>query len=108
MSQYQHEVTNCCCPTVYLSICFILITLINEQHPLKRVIFDEDTALSNSTEVTNLLVDELKISMDTTCGDASWINGKNEIHNRSIHNMVKELFLKVISMTKKLCCAEEI
>ena len=25
--------------------------------------------------------------METTVGDASWLNVKNEIHNRSIHNM---------------------
>ena len=28
--------------------------------------------------------------MGTAGGDASWINGKNEIHNRIIHNMVRE------------------
>ena len=61
----------------------------NEKHPFKRVRFDEDSALSNSTDVTNLLINEFKISMETTGGDAFWINGKNEIHNKSIHNMVR-------------------
>ena len=28
--------------------------------------------------------------METTGGDASWINGNNKIHNRSIHTMVRE------------------
>ena len=55
----------------------ILTTLINEQHSCKRVRFDEDIALANWTDVTNLLVDEFKISMETTGSDASWINGNN-------------------------------
>ena len=66
---------------------FILTKLMNEQHPRKRVRVDEDIALASSTDVTNLLVDEFKIFMETTGGDASWINGNNERHNRSIHNM---------------------
>ena len=49
---------------------------------------DKYGAFANSTDVTKLPVDELKISIKTTGGDASWLNGKNEIHNRSIHNMV--------------------
>ena len=36
-----------------------------------------------------ILVDEFRIAMETTVGDASWINGNNEIHNRIIHNMVR-------------------
>ena len=55
----------------------ILTTPNNEQHPLKHVIFDEDGASENSTYVTNLLVEELKIPMETTGGDASCINGEN-------------------------------
>ena len=27
--------------------------------------------------------------MENTGSDASWLNGKNERHNRSIHNMVR-------------------
>ena len=42
---------------------FILKTLINEQHPFKYVRVDKDSVLENSIDVTNLLVDELKISM---------------------------------------------
>ena len=29
--------------------------------------------------------------MENTGGDASWLNKNNEIHNRSIHNMVREV-----------------
>ena len=35
---------------------------------------DKNGALLNSTYVTNLLVDEFKISMETNGGDASLIN----------------------------------
>ena len=70
----------------------------NEQHPCKQIRVDEDSALANSTDVTNLLVDEFKISMETTGGDAYWLNGKNERHNISIHNMVREYLLIIIIM----------
>ena len=67
----------------------------NEQHPYKRVRFYEDSALENSIDVTNLLIEEFKISMETTGGGASWINGMNERHNRSIHNMVRSGLLGI-------------
>ena len=56
---------------------------------------DKDGALKNSTYVTNLLVDDFNISMGTTGGGASWINGNNELHNRSIHNMVISGLLEI-------------
>ena len=58
-------------------ICFILKTLKNEQHQCKHVIVDKNNALENSIDVTNCLVDEFRITMETTGGDASWINGNN-------------------------------
>ena len=36
---------------------FILTTLLNKQNPCKRVRVDGDSALANSKDVTNLLVD---------------------------------------------------
>ena len=45
---------------------FITTTPKNEQHPCKRIRFDEDGALANSIYVTTLLIEELKISMETT------------------------------------------
>ena len=68
---------------------FILTILNNEQHPLTRVRVDEDGALENSTYVTNLLIEEFKISVETTGDDAYWLNGKTERNNRSIQNMVR-------------------
>ena len=49
---------------------FILTTLDNEQHPCKHVIVDEDGNLVKSTDFTNLLVDEFKISIKTAGSDA--------------------------------------
>ena len=68
---------------------------------------DEDGALGNSTYVNNLLVDEFNISIETTCGDSSWINGKNEIHNISIHNMVRAGLLDSNQHANKWCCEAE-
>ena len=45
------------------SISSILTTFKNEQHPCKRVRVDEYFTLANSTDVANLLVDYLNISM---------------------------------------------
>ena len=74
---------------------FILTIPMNEKHPYKHVRVDGDNAWEKSTDVTNLLVDEIKISMETTGGDASWLNGNNLRHNRSIHNIVKAGLLDI-------------
>ena len=58
-------------------ICLILTPFKNEQHPYQSVRVDEDGALENSKDVANLLVDEFKISMENTGGDASWLIGNN-------------------------------
>ena len=51
--------------------------------------------MEKSTDVTNLLIEEFNISMETTVGGASWINGKNERHNISIQNMVRADLLEI-------------
>ena len=79
----------------------------NAQHPCKRVRVDEYSALVNSTYVTNLLVDEFKISMENTGGDEYWINGKKKIHNRRTHNMVRLGLLDIKQYENKWCCASE-
>ena len=58
-------------------VCFVLTTLKNEQHPYKCVRVDEYGALEKSIDVTNLLVDDFRISMENTGGDASWIKVNN-------------------------------
>ena len=45
--------------------------------------------------------------MEITGGDASWINGNIERHNRSIHNMVKSGLLDSNQHENKWCCAAE-
>ena len=71
-------------------ICFILTTLNNEQHPCKHLRVDEDGALEKSTDVTNLIVEGFKIYMESTGGDASWLNEKNDRDKKIIHNMLRE------------------
>ena len=63
--------------------------------------------LEKSTYVTNLLVDELNISMENTGGDASCLNGKNEWHNKIIHNMVMSGLLDSNKYANKWCCAAD-
>ena len=46
--------------------------------------------------------------METTGGDASWINGNNERHNRSIHNMVISYLLDSNQHENKWCCEARI
>ena len=62
-------------PVLFIS--FFLKTLKNKQHPCKRVRVDDNGALENSTDITNLLVDKFNISMETTGDDASCLNEKN-------------------------------
>ena len=60
--------------------------------------------MENLTDVTNLLVNEFKIYIETTGGDASWINVNNERHNRSIHNMVIAGLIDSNQHSNKFCC----
>ena len=43
--------------------------------------------------------------MENTGGDTSWINGKNERQNRSVHNMVRGGLLENNQHAKKCCHA---
>ena len=51
------------------NIDFILITLRNEQHPLKLVRVDEDGDMEKRTDATKILVYDFNIYMETTGGD---------------------------------------
>ena len=64
--------------------------------------------LANSTDVTNLLVDEFKISMETTSGDASLLDGNNERQKISIQNMLRAYILDSNQNENKWCCAARI
>ena len=59
------------------AIHFILTKLKNEQKPCRRIIVDEYGALENSTDVTNLLVEEFNISMENTGDGLYWFNVNN-------------------------------
>ena len=39
--------------------------------------------------------------METTGGDASWLNGKNETHNRRIHKMIISVLIEINKNTNK-------
>ena len=45
--------------------------------------------------------------METTGGDASWLNGKNERHKIRIHNMVISGIIDNNQQEKKWSCASE-
>ena len=45
--------------------------------------------------------------METTGDDASCINGMNERHNISIHNMIRAGLLDSNQHANKWCCASE-
>ena len=64
--------------------------------------------LANSTDVTNLLVDEFKISMETTSGDASLLDENNERQKISIQNMLRAYILDSNQTENKWCCAARI
>jgi len=49
---------------------------------------DEDGALAHSLEFTNFLNNEALVTLETTGGYASFLNGKVECHPCSIANMV--------------------
>ena len=98
-------------PTAYKKslvriIHFILTTLNNEQHLWKRVRVYNYGALVYSTDVTNLLVDEFRITMENTGGYASWIYVKNERHSRSIHTMVRADIVD-INQNGKICSVKQ-
>ena len=65
------------------------------------MIVDDDVVLEKSTDVTFLIVGEFNISLENTCGDVSWLNGKNEPHTRIIQNVVRASLLHSNQHEKK-------
>ena len=53
------------------------------------------------------LLMNLKKFIETTGGDASWINEKNKRHNRSIHKMASSGLLASNQHANKWCCAAD-
>ena len=54
------------------TIRFILTAPNNEKHPCTCIVVYDHIALENSTYLTNLLIEQFKIFMENTGGDASW------------------------------------
>ena len=70
-------------------IWFNLTTLNNKSHPCRCVIIDEDGVLGKSVDVTNVLVGDFIIDMETTEVDALRLNGNIGWRNRSIHKIIR-------------------
>ena len=87
---------------------FILIILKNEKKPCRLVRVDKYGDLEKLTDITNRLVDELSISMETTYSGASWVNGNDKLYKRIINNMVREYLIVSIQHENKWCCSAEI
>ena len=68
---------------------------------------EEDGVLEDSIDVTNISVDDFIIFVENTGGEASWINRKNEMHNRSIQTMVIEVLIDNNQHEQKCWCAAE-
>lgn len=68
---------------------------------------DEDGALANSAEFTNLLTEKFHINMKTTGGYNSWLNGKDERTHQTIKNLVFAALLDSNHKMDKLFCASE-
>jgi len=69
---------------------------------IKCVHVDEDGALAKSSEFTTFLTTH-NITMETTGGHASFLNGKIEPPHRTIANMVRAMLLNS-GLPKTLCC----
>ena len=57
------------------------------------MILDDDGALEILIDVTEIIVDQLSISIETFVGYASYLNGNNEQHKITIHKMVREVLI---------------
>ena len=68
---------------------------------------DKSGALEKSTDVTDLPVYEFNIALETTGGDVSFLNRKDGIHNRIIHNIVRASLIYSNQYAKKWRCAAE-
>ncbi len=86
------------CPLQILDYLFAMLQ--HEGTTVQCIRVDEDGALANSSEFCDFLV-QRHISLETTGGYASFLNGKIERHHRTIAQMVRSMILK-ISCTRLL------
>ena len=57
--------------------------------------------------MTDLFVDEFNITLETTGGDSSRLNGEYKFHNISVHKMFISALVGINQHAKKWCCASE-
>ena len=88
-------------------ILFFLDTLRREGCACRFMRTDEDGALARSSEFTSMLLDEYRITLQTTGGFASWLNSKNERQNQTIHNMTRAGIIDGEVEDDKWCCGAE-
>ncbi len=77
-----------------------------ENKIIKTIRVDEDGALARSFEFTELLLQH-SITLETTGGYASFLNGKVERPNRTIADMVRALYFNAGHSANKWCYAAE-
>ena len=109
---YKNTIIICVFPTApkqlhFHTITFSLTILKNEQNTWKLERVNEYGALEKSTNVTNLLVDELSITMEATGGDVLWINVNIERKNISIDTMVRSGIIENNQHENKWYCEAE-
>jgi len=92
---------------VPLSILDYSFTMLDREGvTIENVRVDEDGALANNSEFSNFLINH-KISLQTTGGYASFLNGKVERHHRTIAQMVCSLLLNSGLLSDLWCYAAE-
>jgi hypothetical protein len=92
---------------VPLSILDFLFTMLNREGiTIENVRVDEDSALANNSEFFDFLIQN-KISLQTTGGYVSFLNGKVECHHRTIANLVRSLLLNSGLPSDLWCYATE-
>ena len=64
---------------------------------------DEDWSLTNSTDITNILVNKFKTLMDTTGGCDSCLSVNKNHYSRIIHNVVIAVPLDINQGENKCC-----
>jgi len=92
---------------VPLSILDYSFTMLDREGvTIENVRVDEDGALAKNSEFSNFLINH-KISLQTTGGYASFLNGKVERHHRTIAQMVCSLLLNSGLLSDLWCYAAE-
>jgi len=77
-----------------------------EKRPAKTIRVDEDGALARNYEFTQLLIDD-RLTLETTGGYASFLNGKVERPHRTIADMTRALYFNTGHSPDKWCYAAE-